>query len=146
MSASHSINIPDLNIAGYPVDVAVVLPVKRKEHIIQVRDLLEPPPIFIKTYDSQKVYDLIYPLIRQGEDVVLDFTDVDVPGTAGLSIAIGQLYDVLPEEVIQRHLTTRGLEPLDQALLLDVCDNAKKYYSNRELYDRIWEEILSEDE
>jgi len=141
MSVSHS-----LHVADYPVEVAVALPIERKEHVIQVRDVIEPPPIFITAEDAQKLQDVIYPLIRQGEDVVLDFTGVDIPGTAGMHIAIGQLYGVLPAEVIQRHLTTTGLEPLDQALFLDVCDTAIQYYKDPEFYDRIWEEILSEDE
>ena len=141
MSASHS-----LHVADYPAEVAVVLPVERKEHKILVRDVIEPPPIFITAEDAQKLQDLIYPLIRQGDDVVLDFTGVDIPGTAGLHIAIGQLYGLLPAEVIQRHLTATGLEPLDQALLRDVCDTAIEYYKDPEFYDRIWEEILREDE
>ena len=143
MSAvSHSLNATDL-----PVNVAVLPPVNRQEeHVIQVLDLLDLPPYFASVEDAQKIYEMMYPLIRQGQDVVLAFEGVDISGSAGLHIAIGQLYGVLSEEVILRHLRTTGLEPLDQGLLLDVCDTAKKYYSSRELYDQIWEEILSEDE
>ena len=141
MAIAHSLNATDL-----PVNVAVLPPVNRQEeHVIHVRELIDQPS-FASAEDGQKIYETIYPLIRQGEDVVLSFKDTEVLISAVLFVAIGQLYGVLPEEVIQRHLTITGLEPMIQDLLLDVIDSSKNYYSNPEMYDRIWEEILSEDE
>ena len=60
-----------------------------------------------------------------------------------LNVAIGQLYGFFNEAKIRAQLKVECLSSDDMELLKRVVDNAKKYYSSQESYDKAW---LEEDD
>lgn len=94
----------------------------------------------ISVEDGQKVFDKIYPLIKDKKDVLISFENVSMLISLFLNVAIGQLYGSLQDEEIRSHLDVEGLSADDLDLVKHVVENAKKYYLNKKSYDGAWEE------
>lgn len=94
----------------------------------------------ISAQDGQRVYDKIAESIKAGKQVTVSFENIKMLVSLFLNVAIGQLYGTFEEETIREQLKVKGLEQDDLELLKMVVDNAKKYYSNRNSYDKAWEE------
>jgi len=60
--------------------------------------------------DGQKVYDVIHPLLQEGEAVTLDFTGVSQFASPFFNFAIGQLLKDIPEEDLRRLLTNQSIK------------------------------------
>lgn len=102
-------------------------------------------PICVSAEDGQKVFDRIFPLLQERQEVVLSFEDVQMMISAFLNVAIGQLYGKqteLTEADLKKYLSYDKLEDDDLELLEHVIDNAKRYFSNREAYDQAWKETV----
>lgn len=80
--------------------------------------------------DGQRVYERIYPALREGRAVLLDFTGVRVLASPFLNMAVGQLLQDVPYDDVSRCLQTKGLTPHDDTLLRRVVENARDYYTN----------------
>ncbi|MGI9255702.1 MAG: STAS-like domain-containing protein [Salinispira sp.] len=100
----------------------------------------------ISTDDGQKIFDKVKPLVKKGERVTISFKNVTMLISAFLNVAIGQLYGPsFNENAIRRQVKFEGLSSDDEELLHIVVDNAKKYYSNKEGYDKARQEIEDEE-
>jgi len=102
---------------------------------------------FATDIDSgQKLYDLIYDNLRQGESVELDFTNVGVFASAFFNYAIGQLLQKISADEFKRLLTFKELSVTGNNLLKRVIDNAEQYYSDiqyRQAVDPVIEEYAA---
>lgn len=75
--------------------------------------------------DGQKVYQVLYPLLQQGE-VIVDFTGVNITASPFLNFAIGQLV----KDCDISRLKFAGLSEYQQSIVNMIIQNAKNYYAN----------------
>lgn len=113
-----------------------------KEIKIKVTDLIGSP-LCISAEDGQKIFDIVKNLFEEGKQVTISFENVSMLISLFLNVAIGQLYGFFDETEIRAQLKVECLSSDDMELLKRVVDNAKKYYSNAESYDKAW---LKEDD
>jgi hypothetical protein len=86
----------------------------------------------VATTDGQKVYDVLYPILKNGDKVEVSFEGVELMISAFLNVAIGQLYGVFCADAINEQLSITNLcDDNDKALLDHVIDNAKRYFSKK---------------
>ena len=78
------------------------------------------------------IYNEILPVIQQGDQVTLDFDQIERMISPFLNNAIGQLYGTYNSEQISDCLIIKGFPDEKKATLNTVISNAKKFYSNRE--------------
>lgn len=104
-------------------------------------------PVWVSTDDGQKVFDKIVAAFKAGRDVELSFANGENLISAFLNAAIGQLYDgTYDEDFLRTHLSFADLSEDDQAMLERTIENAKRYFANRDGYDRAWGDVVDEDE
>lgn len=104
-------------------------------------------PIWVSTDDGQKVFDKIVAAFKAGRAVDLSFANRENMITAFLNAAIGQLYGGQYDEAfLKEHLAFRDISDDDRAMLERAVANAKRYFANRQAYDRAWHEVTDADE
>lgn len=104
-------------------------------------------PVWVSTDDGQKVFDKIVAAFKAGRGVELSFANRDNLISAFLNAAVGQLYDgAYDEDFLRQHLNFVDLSDDDQAMLERTIENAKRYFANRDGYDRAWGDVVDEDE
>lgn len=84
----------------------------------------------ITLQDGQKVYDAVYPELKEKREVTLDFAEVRIVASPFLNAAIGQLLRDLSPDDLNRYLKFANLPPVTRPILKRVIDNAKDYYTN----------------
>lgn len=80
--------------------------------------------------DGQKIYDLIYPYLRQNEDVEIDFVNVRIVASPFLNAAIGQLMKDIEPDKLNQHLKITNLSVTAKPVLKRVIENARSYYND----------------
>lgn len=104
-------------------------------------------PVWVSTEDGQKIFDKITAAFKANRSVTLSFANRENLITAFLNAAIGQLYGGDYEEsFLKEHLTFSDITDDDRAMLERAIENAKRYFANRQAFDRAWEEVVDEDE
>ena len=98
-------------------------------------------PLCVASDDGQKVYDRLEAALKANRVVTLSFYNVTTLTSAFLNAAIGQLYGAFSEEQIRAQLKVEDMEQDDLALLKRVVDNAKLYFKNPKIFDKVVEEI-----
>jgi len=93
--------------------------------------------------DGQKVYDQIYPELKAGRPVEIDFAGTEVFASPFFNAAIGRLLKDIEADDLNKllkvsHLTSAGMEVLKR-----VIENSKEYYSDAETRKAL-DDILSE--
>lgn len=100
----------------------------------------------VSTEDGQRVHYKIAELLRENQKVVLSFEQVETMISAFLNVAVGQLYGEFPEELIRGLLSVRSINPDDLDVLKRVVENAKRYFANRDVADKAWNDEVGNDE
>lgn len=105
-------------------------------------------PIWVATEDGQKIYDRIVQVFSAHKrPVELSFKHHTVMITAFLNAAIGQLYNSdYSEEFLKENLHYADVTPEDEELIRRTIDNAKRYFANREAYDKAWDDVVEDKE
>jgi hypothetical protein len=96
---------------------------------------------YIKVYDlcganciaakhATQLYEQIYPLLKAGKEVELDFAGAYRFLSIFFNIAIGQLFRDIPAADISRSLKFTNLDDLGQRVNAQVIESAKLYYSD----------------
>ena len=93
--------------------------------------------------DGQKVYDAIYPELKAGHQIELDFAEVEIFASPFFNFAIGQLLKDISTDYLNQLLKVSHLNPVGRNILKRVIENSKKFYSNSETRKAI-EKVLSE--
>ncbi|MDN2584355.1 STAS-like domain-containing protein [Aquibium sp. ELW1220] len=89
--------------------------------------------ICVSAIDGQKVYEVIYSIVKGGDRVELSFSSVTRMTTAFLNAAVGQLYGEFPEELVKNRLAAPvDFEPWHLQRLKLVTDRAKLYFADHE--------------
>lgn len=94
--------------------------------------------------DGRKISDEATECLRNGGQVVLDFTGVMTVTSSFLNPAVGALFGRFNEEDLESHLSWTGLDRADTALLELVIENAKDYLRQPELVRRMRDRIVSQ--
>ncbi len=93
--------------------------------------------------DGQKVYDAIYPELKAGHQIELDFAEVEIFASPFFNFAIGQLVKDIQTDTLNELLKVSHLNPVGMKILKRVIENSKEYYSNSKARQAI-EEVLRE--
>lgn len=100
----------------------------------------------ISSEDGQKIFEKLVPLLKEGKHVIISFERITTIISLFLNVAVGQLYGTFTEEQIREQLQVSDLADDDLDILKRVVDNAKRYYANRERYDKAWEGEMDNEE
>lgn len=101
-------------------------------------------PLGISPEDGQMIFDKIQPLIKNDQQVVISFDQLELVISLFLNVAIGQLYGTFSEEKIEKLVSFEDISTADQELLDVVKENAKQYFKSPKNYDEAWEAELNE--
>lgn len=104
-------------------------------------------PVWVSTDDGEKVFEKVTAAFAAGRPVELSFAGRENLITAFLNAAIGQLYGGDYEEsFLTDNLTYSDISDDDRAMLERAVENARRYFANREGYDKAWGGVVDEDE
>jgi hypothetical protein len=104
-------------------------------------------PIWVSTEDGQKVYEKIVAAFKAERAVDLSFVNRQNLITAFLNAAIGQLYNGdYTEDFLRENLAAVEISDEDRTMLSRAIENAKRYFANREKYDKAWKEEVGDEE
>lgn len=96
---------------------------------------------YIKVYDlcganciaakhATQLYEQIYPLLKSGQEVELDFAGTYRFLSIFFNIAIGQLFRDISADVVERSIKFTNLDDLGQRVNAQVIESAKLYYAD----------------
>lgn len=92
---------------------------------------------------GQQVYDLIHPLLLNGETVTLDFEGVKQFASPFFNTAIGQLLKDIKDDDFERLLHFEKLGKDSRLVVTQVIENAKNYHRNID-YKQMVDSILQQ--
>jgi hypothetical protein len=116
-----------------------------KPVIVRVFDVVGGP-VCVSAEDGQRVHEKIAPLLREGQNVVVSFEQVETLISLFLNAAIGQLYGEFTEARIRKLLAVRDLSAEDVEVLKRVVKNAKAYFKSPKKFDKAWKEEVGDEE
>lgn len=93
--------------------------------------------------DGQRLHDKISSLLKHGEDIYLDFSNVKMFASPFFNYSIGQLFNTFTLEEIRSHLHIENLEPVGHSIIERVIENANKFKTNVD-FKKIVDEILEQ--
>jgi hypothetical protein len=99
-------------------------------------------PVCMTLRDGEKVFEKIYPELKAGREVELDFSSVGVSTLPFFNAAIGRLLRDIRPDVLNENLHVTNLNDVAMTVLGRVIENSKEYYSNPALQEAV-DEILS---
>jgi hypothetical protein len=95
---------------------------------------------------GQELYQAIEAALRCGKYTYVSFGDISEISSAFLESAIGRLYQgKFTREELKEKLHILGLSDDDQFILDMVIDRVEDYRKNRDYFEAIMNEVLSED-
>lgn len=81
------------------------------------------------------IYDDLIKNMQVGNEIILDFGDVESLITPFLNVAIGKLYENYSSEEIKEHLTIINIPAGKTSSFNLVISNAKRYYANHSSFE-----------
>ena len=88
------------------------------------------------------IYDEISDAIDNKEEIQLDFGNIQSMISPFLNNAIGKLYGKYTGEQIKKYLILKNFPEEKNSTLNLVISNAKKYYSNKNLYRQSVKDVI----
>lgn len=82
--------------------------------------------------DACVVYQRLSSYFEQGQDVVVDFSGIDLVISAFLNRAFGDLYGQFSESYVRDRLKIENIQEDDLRIFKRVIDRAKDYYQDKE--------------
>jgi hypothetical protein len=89
----------------------------------------------ITVEDGEKLHKMILPALKSGDIVELDFSGVSVFASPFFNASIGALLKDISANDLNAQLKFNQLSPTGRAILRRVIENAKDYYSKKEVRD-----------
>lgn len=89
----------------------------------------------IAVEDAEKVRDRIIAALSEGKKVIVSFKDGIDFTSAYLGEAIGRLYSIFPEKLVEESVSVIDMEPVEAEHLLDTIEEVKEYLKNPERWD-----------
>ena len=92
--------------------------------------------------DPEKLYEQIFPLIKEGKNVIVDFQNFEESTPAFMDLAIGTLYEHFPEEQIETLLSFINTDE-DVAFDIEVVvKGTKEYLKDPERHENAVREVM----
>ena len=110
---------------------------------IKITEVIESS-LGISPEDGQKIFDKIQPLVKNDQQIVISFDQLELVISLFLNVAIGQLYGTFSEEKVEKLVRFEDISSADQELLEVVKENAKQYFKSPMNYDEAWAAELNE--
>ena len=107
--------------------------------LVKVHQLVGEDAITLE--DGQSVYDQVAPVLKSGQPVEVDFTDVEVFASPFFNSAVGQLLKDIDPAELNRLVSFTNLSTAGRVVLKRVIENAKQYYASPD-YRAAQEEAL----
>lgn len=85
--------------------------------------------------DGNLVYQSIHPLLKKGNEILLDFKGIEMLTTAFLNAAIGQLYHDYTGDILNKYIKLANVADDDKILFKKVIQRAKEYFSNKREFE-----------
>lgn len=92
--------------------------------------------------DPGKLYDQIFPLIKEGKNVIVDFQNFEESTPAFMDLAIGELYEHFPAEQIEKSLSFINTDEEVAFDIEDVVFWTKEYLKDPVRYNNAAREAL----
>ena len=89
----------------------------------------------IAVEDAEKVRDRIVAALNEGKKVIVSFKDGEDFTSAYLGEAIGRLYSIFPEELVEESVRVTDMEPIEAEHLEYTLEEVKEYLKNPERWD-----------
>ncbi len=115
----------------------------KEQLTVRVTDIIGSS-LCVSADDGQLVFEKIAPLMRDGRKINLSFEGAETIISSFLNAAVGQLYDEFSEENVRTQLTVSDMAQEDLQILKRVVENAKKYFAQKNNYDRAWREEVGD--
>ena len=93
-----------------------------------IRELIGENAITLE--DGQRIYDMIYPELKAGHVVEIDFTGVTVFASPFFNAGVGQLLKDIEPAKLNDLLKVASLVTTGLNVLKRVIENSKQYYSD----------------
>ena len=110
--------------------------------IIDVAKVIDSPSALTQE-QGNSIYNLLVNSFEKDEKVVLDFLNIESMISPFLNNAIGQLYGKYTSDDIKRLLELKNFPIGKNATLNIVISNAKKFYNNKENYQKVAKDVLN---
>jgi hypothetical protein len=98
--------------------------------------------------EGEVLYKELYETLRKGEDVLLDFSEVETTASSFLNFAVGRLYGKFDHGFVDSRVRWSGLDQQDDRVLRLVIDNAKEHFrrgeAERKAAARIAHKVIGE--
>lgn len=93
--------------------------------------------------EGEPIYNHIVASLKKGDNVILDFSNVEMMTTAFLNVVIGNLYKDYTSEQLKSMLSFENLSESIAFRIKKVTDNAKLFYSNEDRFNQDIEEAIN---
>lgn len=111
--------------------------------IIKVKDIIGTD-LAVSVEDGDVLFNEIVMHLKNSQNIVLDFSELDLITTAFLNNAFGKLYSEFNSEILNKYIKIKNIRKGDLINLKDVRDRAT-YKNNMNFKTALMEE-LGEDE
>jgi len=104
---------------------------------LKVRDLIGTN-LAVSTENGEKVYNEVEKSLNKGEEVTLDFEDINIIITAFLNAAIGSLFknQKYSQQFLNKNVYLKNVDTSDNKLFEEVIQRAKEYFANKDFMDK----------
>lgn len=111
------------------------------KNIIDVAKVIDNPSALTQE-QGDVINSLIVPYLKKHENITLDFSNVESMISPFLNNAIGKLYGSFTSEEIQKYLVFSKFPKEKINTLNLVISNAKKYYTNKDIFEKAVKEVI----
>ncbi len=88
------------------------------------------------------IYDKINNYIENDTFVILDFIEIESLITPFLNVSIGKLYEKYTSEIIKKYINIINIPEGKASSFNLVIENAKKYYSNKDSFNKAVRDVI----
>ncbi|MBR1543798.1 MAG: STAS-like domain-containing protein [Muribaculaceae bacterium] len=92
--------------------------------------------------EAQPIYEKVADNLRMGKIVELDFENIELATTAFLNVLIGALYKDYTTEQLKDRLVLKHISSDMATRIKKVTDNAKLFYSNKQQFEEILDDVI----
>lgn len=113
------------------------------QNVVQLVDLASSPHL-VDESDGTLVFQLVLPLLQNGEVISLSFKDAETVTTSFLNRAIGDLYQQISAEAIEQQLHFVDVDEEDLARIERVQTFANEFYQDPEGVQAVRDRALAD--
>ncbi len=99
----------------------------------------------ISTEDGDKLFQRIDKALKNEALIQISFKGIKLITTAFLNAGVGQLYGKYEGDTLNQKIEILDMESTDLEILKKVVEAAKKYFQNKESFNKTIDKILEDD-